>query len=86
MRDERQVSQVWFTLEEEDTHEVIEQFRLTMKEMILSAKNAGFEVEIPRVIKWESMPTPIQEMDSSFHDKDETELNICTFLMIMRKP
>ncbi len=60
--------------------------RLTMDEMIKLAEDAGFGVEIQRINKWDSLPTPRKSMHKMFQDKSEEELNVCTFLMIMEKP
>lgn len=60
--------------------------RLTMEEMANHARNAGFEVETPLVNKWKTLPTKKEKMHPSFHEKSEKELNVCTFLIILKKP
>ena len=59
--------------------------RMTMKEMADCAESAGFEVIIERIVKWERLPTAIADMNNMFQDKTEKELNVCTFLILMRK-
>lgn len=60
--------------------------RLTMQEMMAMAEDAGFKVEIPKVIKWKALVPDVKDMDESFQSKSEEELNVCTFLMVMEKP
>ncbi len=59
--------------------------RLTMKEMVQYAQEAGFDVSLPIVNKWKSLPTEKSKMHKFFHDKSEEELNVCTFLIVLRK-
>lgn len=59
--------------------------RLTMAAMTEMAEQAGFEAEILRVNKWESLPTPHGAMHQDFRGKSEEELNVCTFLVVFRK-
>ena len=60
--------------------------RLTMDEMAAYARDAGFEVSIPLINKWKSLPTQKSKMHKAFHNKSEEELNVCTFLIILQKP
>lgn len=59
--------------------------RLTMAEMIAAARQAGFAVEIQRLIKWETLPTPRQAMHRDFAALTAEDLNVCTFLMVLTK-
>ncbi len=60
--------------------------RLTMGEMMECAANAGFSVELAKVIRWRSLPTARADMHADFATKSEEELNVCTFLMHLVKP
>ena len=59
--------------------------RLTMQEMIGLAEEAGFRVEIPKIIKWKALEPARGKMNPMFQSKSEAELNVCTFLMVLQK-
>ena len=58
--------------------------RLRYSEMIRLFQQAGFEVEVVKVERWETLPTPRRKLAPEFQDWDDDELCIREFDVILR--
>lgn len=59
--------------------------RLHYSRIINAFRSAGFEVDTPKVDRWESSPTPRHLMDPAFRDTPDDELLVSGFDMVVRK-
>ncbi len=59
--------------------------RLRMRDMVEMARIAGFIVEVPRIIRWPSLPIDRRDIHVSLPQGTDDDLNVCTFLMVMQK-
>lgn len=59
--------------------------RLRMCDMVDMARAAGFTVEVPRIIRWPSLPIDRRDIHVSLPQGTDDDLNVCTFLIVMRK-
>ncbi len=59
--------------------------RLQMQKIIALFKEAGFDVELVEVRRWQTLPTPRKKMAKMFVDLSEEELNVSGFDVLLRK-
>lgn len=60
--------------------------RIRLTEMVGEFQRAGFNVEVPRVVKWTTLPTPRRRMAREFQHVTDDELLISGFDIVLRKP
>ena len=58
--------------------------RLRYSEMIQLFQQAGFDVEIVKIERWEGLPTPRSKLASEFQHWDDDELRISGFDAVLR--
>jgi hypothetical protein len=54
--------------------------------MLAEFRAAGFEVEIPKLDRWPSLPTPRDRMQPEFQGFDDLDLTVLGFSAVLRKP
>jgi SAM-dependent methyltransferase len=60
--------------------------RLQYSQVVGAFRSAGFEVETPKVDRWDALPTPLGAIDPAFRTVPDEELRISGFDMVTRKP
>lgn len=58
--------------------------RIRFSEMVEIIKQAGFDVDIVRIHRWESLPTPREVLAEPFASLDDDELRVAEFEIVMR--
>ena len=59
--------------------------RIQHGEMLAIFREAGFEVEVTGVDRWERLPTPRPSLGRPFRDLPEEELNVLAFDVLLRR-
>ena len=59
--------------------------RIRFGEMLALFERAGFECHLPRVIRWEKLPTPRAKLNASFRHLPEEDLLVSGFDVVLRR-
>jgi SAM-dependent methyltransferase len=59
--------------------------RIRFGEMITLFEQVGFDCQIPRVVRWESLPTPRVKLDEAFRLLPEDDLLVSGFDVVLRR-
>jgi SAM-dependent methyltransferase len=59
--------------------------RIRFSEMATIFRNAGFDCHLPRVVRWEKVPTPRSMMAVQFRELCDDELLVSSFDIVLRK-
>lgn len=59
--------------------------RIRFGEMLTLFERAGFEYRLPRVIRWEKLPTPRVKLNASFRRLPDEDLLVSGFDVVLRR-
>lgn len=59
--------------------------RIRFGEMVEVFERAGFESRLPRVVRWERLPTPKAKMDASFRSLPDGDLMVSGFDIVLKR-
>jgi SAM-dependent methyltransferase len=59
--------------------------RIRFGEMITLFERAGFDCQLPRVMRWDSLPTPRAKLDEAFQQLPEDDLLVSGFDVVLRR-
>jgi hypothetical protein len=59
--------------------------RIRFGEMLDVFKCAGFECHLPRVVRWETLPTPRANLNASFRQLPDEDLLVSGFDVVLRR-
>ncbi len=59
--------------------------RIRYKEMVALFDKAGFDCQFPRVVRWETLPTPRVKLDEAFRDLSDDDLLVSGFDVVLRR-
>ena len=59
--------------------------RIRFGEIIALFEHAGFDCQLPHVVRWDALPTPRAKLDEAFRHLPEDDLLVSIFDLILRR-
>lgn len=59
--------------------------RIRFGEMIALFDRTGFDCQLPRVVRWDALPTPRPKLDEAFRDLSDGDLLVSGFDVVLRR-
>lgn len=59
--------------------------RIRYKEMVALFDKVGFDCQFPRVVRWETLPTPRVKLDEAFRNLSDDDLLVSGFDVVLRR-
>jgi SAM-dependent methyltransferase len=59
--------------------------RIRFREMVGIFEQAGFKCTLPRIVRWEQLPTPREKLDPSFRQLSDDDLLVSSFDILLKK-